>query len=62
MPCDRNHIGCNVFDNLSFSVMVIDKDFNVISMNRKAEESLAANCTAGSCIKCHSLTHGREKR
>ncbi len=60
MPCERNHIGCSVFDNLSFSVIVIDKNYNVLDMNKKASEFLEGD--GGKRTKCYNLTHNREKR
>ncbi|HXK50745.1 MAG TPA: PAS domain-containing protein [Clostridiales bacterium] len=56
--CDN--MGCNVFDNLSFSVLVIDKDYNVLSMNKKASEFL--DSSKEERTKCYNLTHNREKR
>ncbi|MBN2857004.1 MAG: PAS domain-containing protein [Candidatus Delongbacteria bacterium] len=61
MPCSDNRIGCEVYENLSFSVIVIDKDFNVISRNNKAEEKLKESLNKSDCTKCYSLTHGRDK-
>lgn len=57
MPCEFDKMGCNVYDNLSFSVLVIDKDYNVISKNRKATELLNSADCKGS--KCYTLTHCR---
>jgi len=59
MTYDRNMIGCSVFDNLSFSVLVIDKDYNVLSMNKKASELLVTGLAEK--IKCYSLTHCSDK-
>jgi transcriptional regulator with PAS, ATPase and Fis domain len=59
MTCERDKIGCNVYDNLSFSVLVIDKDYRVLSMNKKASELLKTDNTTN--VKCYSLTHGRER-
>jgi len=53
-------IGCDVFDNLSFSVIVIDKDYNVLAMNKKASEFLEGSKEGRT--KCYNLTHNREKR
>lgn len=61
MPCINNRIGCEIYENLSFSIIVIDKDFNVISMNSKAEEKLKKNLSGNDPVKCYSLTHGRDK-
>jgi transcriptional regulator with PAS, ATPase and Fis domain len=62
MSCECDRIGCNVFDNLSFSVIVIDKDYNVVSMNNRAKEHLENNTRdAEGCVKCYALTHRRDK-
>jgi PAS domain S-box-containing protein len=61
MPCIYNKIGCEVYENLSVSIIVIDKDFNVISMNSKAEAKLKENLCKNDCTKCYSLTHGLDK-
>jgi hypothetical protein len=61
MEYNEDKIGCEVYHNLSFSVIVIDKDFNVISKNSKAEEKLKENLCKTDCTKCYSLTHGRDK-
>ena len=52
-------VGCNVYDNLSFSVLVIDKNFNIISTNKKANETFKNKQTCGS--KCYALTHNSSK-
>jgi len=62
MPCDKNNIGCNVFENLSFSVMVIDKDFNVLSKNKQAKSLLKISDSGSDFVKCYSLTHQRDKQ
>jgi PAS domain S-box-containing protein len=59
MTCECDKIGCNVFENLSFSVIVIDKNYNVLSMNRKAAE--ISGSAIGKNGKCYSLTHGRSE-
>ena len=57
MSCELDKIGCNVFNNLSFSVLVIDKEYNILSMNKKAAELLNSESCKGS--KCFMLTHCR---
>lgn len=61
MVCDCDKTGCNAFNNLSFSVLVIDKDYNVLSMNNKARELLKAGSCSSEKIKCYALTHQRDK-
>ncbi|MBN2790768.1 MAG: PAS domain-containing protein [Candidatus Delongbacteria bacterium] len=56
---DCEKIGCNVYDNLSFAVIVIDKDFKVISTNNKAAEIFKTKQTCGS--SCFALTHDSSK-
>jgi len=51
--CEK--IGCEVFDNISFAVIAIDKDYNVISSNLKAREMYNNGKECGS--KCYALTH-----
>ena len=55
--CDK--IGCNVYDNLSFSVLIIDKDHNILSSNKKAKEIFRTNKDQG--MKCYALTHNETK-
>ncbi|MDA3886715.1 MAG: PAS domain-containing protein [Candidatus Delongbacteria bacterium] len=55
--CDE--IGCNVYDNLSFAVLIIDKDHNVVSSNKSAKEIFKNNTDEG--IKCYALTHNETK-
>ena len=54
-------LSSRIQDNLSFAVMVIDRDFNVISKNSKAEEKIKNSLKKPDCSKCYTLTHGREK-
>ena len=56
---DCEKIACNVYDHLSFAVIVIDKDFNVISTNSKATEIFNNKQACGS--KCYTLTHDSSK-
>lgn len=60
MEYDKKKIGCEVYQNLSFSVMVIDKDFNVISRNSKAEDKTKESLDHPDCSKCYAITHGRD--
>ncbi|MDA3838040.1 MAG: PAS domain-containing protein [Candidatus Delongbacteria bacterium] len=56
---DCEKIGCNVYDNLSFAVIVIDKDYNIISTNNKTDEIFKNKQECGS--KCYALTHDETK-
>lgn len=61
MVFDGKKIGCEVYENLSFAVIVIDRDFNVISKNSKAAKKIVESVKDPDCSKCYTLTHGREK-
>lgn len=55
--CDK--IECDVFDKLSHSVLVIDKDFNILLSNKAACKMM--NCSDIKGQKCYAVTHDEEK-
>ena len=54
-----SNIQCAVFDKLSHSVLVIDKDFNILLSNNAACKLM--NCTDVKGQKCYTVTHNKEK-
>jgi len=54
-----SNIQCAVFDKLSHSVLVIDKDFNILLSNNAACKLM--NCTDVKGQKCYTVTHSKEK-
>jgi PAS domain S-box-containing protein len=59
MPCDKDKIGCDVFANLTSSVLVIDKDFNILAVNKSAGRLMECDEVIGK--RCYTLTHKSDK-
>jgi PAS domain S-box-containing protein len=55
----RKELGFEAFDNLSYAVMTIDKDFNILSANKAACRLTGCNNAVGR--RCFALTHNSEK-
>jgi PAS domain S-box-containing protein len=56
---ERKELGFEAFDNLSYAVMTIDSDFNILTANKAACKLVGCKDAIGR--KCYALTHNSAK-